>query len=703
MPPNEAISPRLAARDASDVSDRLESWKEIASYLKRGVTTVQRWEREEGLPVHRHQHDALGSVYALKPEIERWRVERTTAADTADGASLYTRVISSRRHLRMSSVLFSLAMLLLGAIGGALALRAARPTTTRPIRRLAIVPPNPARIVINGLDRALAIAPDGTRVAYVGGAGAPRLFVRPLDKLDASPIPDVMSPRYPFFSPDGQWIGFFEGFTALKKVPAAGGPVTELTFVNAGGDFGPRGATWGPDNQIAFAVGDRLLRVSADGGTPQVLAVADHEKGEAACWWPEYLPGGGALLFTIVPSGDWSENGFRESIENAQIAVLDLRSGTRKILVRGGSHAQYLESGHLVYASAGMLKAVAFDLQHLAVSGVPKTVLEEVAMSRGGAGQFDVAHDGTLVYARGEMENDLVTLIWVDRQGREQAVGTPPFSYRYPRLSPDGQRVVLGSPRDLGIWDLSSRKLTWFGVGPVTYPMWTPDGRRLIFASTRAGAANIYRQAINGDRPVERLTDSPYNQFPTAVSPDGRYLVIREDGMSSDLMLLDLERKQQSEPLIRTPFMERNAGFSPDGKLLAYESNDSGQDEVYVEPFPNIAGKSSKVKISTGGGTRPQWAPSGHELFYFAPSGELMSLPIQRQGSAFTVGAAIRLFDASAYFVTAVSGRTFDVSPDGSRFLMMKPAIPQGTTASTGRIDIVLNWFDELARLDPRH
>ena len=453
MPPNEAISPRLAARDASDVSDRLESWKEIASYLKRGVTTVQRWEREEGLPVHRHQHDALGSVYALKPEIERWRVERTTAADTADGASLYTRVISSRRHLRMSSVLFSLAMLLLGAIGGALALRAARPTTTRPIRRLAIVPPNPARIVINGLDRALAIAPDGTRVAYVGGAGAPRLFVRP------------------------------------------------LTFGNAGGDFGPRGATWGPDNQIAFAVGDRLLRVSADGGTPQVLAVADHEKGEAACWWPEYLPGGGALLFTIVPSGDWSENGFRESIENAQIAVLDLRSGTRKILVRGGSHAQYLESGHLVYASAGMLKAVAFDLQHLAVSGVPKTVLEEVAMSRGGAGQFDVAHDGTLVYARGEMENDLVTLIWVDRQGREQAVGTPPFSYRYPRLSPDGQRVVLGSPRDLGIWDLSSRKLTWFGVGPVTYPMWTPDGRRLIFASTRAGAANIYRQAINGDRP----------------------------------------------------------------------------------------------------------------------------------------------------------------------------------------------------------
>lgn len=681
--------------------DRLDSWKEISAYLKRGVTTVQRWEREEGLPVHRHQHDSLGSVYAFKHELEAWRVKRAVRADTDDRLTHEAAVIPNRRSPAWERVALGVGALLVAAGVGAISVRLGTPPTPKIVRRLTIVPPSTAPIVTNGLDRNLAITRDGTRIVYVGGAGAPRLFVRALDQLEAKPIVGLVSPRYPFISPDGQWIGFFEGFTSLKKVAITGGLATELTYVNSAGESGPRGATWGPDNQIAFAVGDRLLRVSADGGKPEVLAVADNGKGEAAYWWPTFLPDGRALLFTIVPSGDWSEKGSEGSIQNAQVAVLDLRTGKRKVLFEGGSHAQYLQSGHLVYAAGSTLRAVAFDLRKFAIVGTPKTVLPEVEMSRAGAADFDVARDGTLVYTPGDVQSDLVTLTWVDRHGHEEATGIPPFSYRYPRLSPDGGRVVFGSPRDLGIWDLSGRKLSWFGIGPTSYPVWTPDGQRLVFASTRAGAANIYQQVIDGTQPTTRLTESPHNQFPTAISPDGNHVVFREDAASSNLMLLDLTGKRRAESLIQTPFMGANADFSPDGRLVTFQSNESGQDEVYVQQFPNVAGK--RWKVSSRGGTRPKWARNGHELFFVSPTGAMMSVPIQRQGATFTVGTASMLFEGLSYFVggSLTGGRTYDVSPDDERFLMMKPVSGSGRAASGRNIEVVLNWYEELSRTVP--
>jgi Tol biopolymer transport system component len=680
-------------------SDRLDSWKEIAAYLKRGVTTVQRWEREEGLPVHRQQHDSLGSVYAYKQELEAWRQQRAVATERDDPGPEES-ALTNRRSLPWQATVLSGATILIGvlALVGTGAVHFGVTAMPKVVRHLTIVPPSTAPMSINGLDRNLAIAPDGSRVVYVGGTGTPRLFVRALDQLETTPIAGVFSSRSPFFSPDGQWIGFFEGFTSLKKVAVSGGPATELTYVNIGGDSGPRGASWGPNHRIAFAIGDRLLLIPDDGGKPELLAVADHAKGEAAYWWPEFLPGGRSLLFTILPSGDGSEKGLSSATENAQIAVLDLRTGKRKVLLDGGSHARYLESGHLVYAAEGTVRAVAFDLRKLAIVGNPKTVIPQVAMSRGGAANFDVARDGTLVYMPGEVENDLVTLAWVDRHGNEEPVGTPAFSYRYARLSPGAARVVLGSPRDLGVWDFSNGKLTWFGIGYSTYPVWTPDGQNLIFATTRAGAANIYRQSIDGHQPLTRLTTSPYNQFPNAVSPDGAYLVFREDAASSDLMLLDL-RKQRTEPLVQTPFMEMNADISPDGTLLAYQSNESGQNEVYVQSFPKAASK--PWKVSDGGGTRPQWAPNGRELFYFSSTGALTSLPIQRQGGAFTLGTSATLFNATPYLITGMGGRTYDVSPDGARFLMTKPARPSGFPGSGRNMEIVLNWFEEIRRAVP--
>src|SRR5262249_26242111 len=215
---------------------------------------------------------------------------------------------------------------------------------------------------------------------------------------------------------------------------------------------------------------------------------------------------------------------------------------------------------------------VAFDRNTLSIVGHPKSVVPNVAMTREGAANFDVSRDGTLVYEPGQQENDLVTLTWIDRHGREQPVDVPPFSYRYPRLSPDSHRIALGSPRDLAMWDDNAHKLTWFGFGTATYPIWMPDGKQIVFASTRAGAANIYRQVVDGTLPAVRLTESQYNQFPSAISPDGRYLVFREDSATSDLMLLDLSNPTRIQPLIHTPSMESNADISPDGTLLTFQS-----------------------------------------------------------------------------------------------------------------------------------
>src|SRR5258707_6637063 len=252
----------------------------------------------------------------------------------------------------------------------------------------------------------------------------------------------------------------------------------------------------------------------------------------------------------MLPDGDWSEKGSRGSIENAQVAVLDLRTKRRKVLLEGGSHARYVESGHLIYASGGAIKAVRFDLRTLSIVGAPREAVQQVATTNRGAANFDVARDGTLVYAPGGLENDLVRLMWVDRQGREDALETPTLVYRHPRLSPDGTRLALDTTRDLGIWDFSTRTLSWFGVGPASQTVWTPDGRHLIFASTRSGPAELSWQLIDGSQAAARLAQSPHNPFPNSISPDGATLVVQEDAASPDLMMFNMTQRSRLEPLV---------------------------------------------------------------------------------------------------------------------------------------------------------
>ena len=499
-----------------------------------------------------------------------------------------------------------------------------------------------------------------------------------------------------FVSPDGQWIGFRDGLGALKKVAVAGGPAVTLATMDTAGSSG---ATWGPDDTIIVAtnsVDTGLQRVSAAGGPLTVLTRPDRAQGEADHFWPEMLPGGRAVLFTITS--------LTGGLDAAQVAVLDLQTGARRILVRGGSHAHYVSSGHLVYAAAGTLRAVPFDLARLETRGTPVTVVPDVVTTIKGGMDAVVAGDGTLAYVLGTVEGTPRTLVWVDRQGRETPIPAPPRPYLLPALSPDGTRVAVfanDQERDLWLWDLRRTTLTRLTstAGVDVVQVWTPDSRRLIFTSERAGVRNLFWQAADGAGAVERLTESPDTQYPTGVSPDGRRLIFTDESptTANDVMAIELDATRRVTPLVQSPFNEQNGTVSPDGRWLAYEANDSGRFEIYVRPFPEV--NSGRWQVSTTGGTRPIWARSGQELVYVSPTGALMGVGVARGPS--WAATTPTLVVKEGYFTNLNWwGRSYDISPDGQRFLMIKEGGADGTAAPASII-VVQHWVEELKRLVP--
>jgi serine/threonine-protein kinase len=321
-----------------------------------------------------------------------------------------------------------------------------------------------------------------------------------------------------------------------------------------------------------------------------------------------------------------------------------------------------------------------------------------------------VAADGTLVYVPlGAAGAPRRTLLWVDRQGRETALGAPPRAYVYPRLSPDGTQVAVfaaDQEQDLWLWDMGRQTLTrsTFDAAVDFYPVWTPDGRRLVWASQRDGVVqNLYTQVADGTGAVERLTKSANNQFPTAMTPDGKRVVLREDtpsGTGTDVTLLTLDGVGQVTPLVATASIERNGEVSPDGRWLAYESYESGQFEIYVRPFPDV--EAGKWQISTGGGRQPLWARSGRELLYRGPDGAVLIVTVEAEGARFRVGPLTQLADARYYNgAGAFVGRTYDISLDGQRFLMIKDVQGNQQTATPPQIIVVQHWHEELKRLVP--
>jgi len=602
-----------------------------------------------------------------------------------------------RRPLWRRVAALTAGALVVGIVAGASVWVAMRPPEPVPPRvsRLTLAPSGAAALNINGIDRDLAITPDGSRVIYVGNRGT-QLFVRALDALE----PVAMftgAPDGPFISPDGQWIGFVDG-TTLKKVAVTGGPALTLATL----DSNPRGATWGPDDTIIYATSNGatgLQRVAAAGGPVTVLTRPVRTQGEADHVYPEMLPGGRAVLFTITALAG--------GLDAAQVAVLDPRTGTRKILVRGGSHAHYVSSGHLVFAAAGTLRAVAFDLPRLETRGTPVPVIPDVVTTNTGGVDAVVAGDGTLAYVSGSgVLGAQRTLVWVDRQGRETPIPVPPRSYLYPRLSSDGMRVAVNAADqeiDNWIWDLSRTTLTrvTFDPGIDAYPVWTPDGSRLIFSSEPAGARNLYWQAADGTGAVERLTESPNQQNAAAVTPDGRRLIFTEVApkTADDVMQVELDGTHRVTPLVQSPFAERNGTVSPDGRWLAYEANDSGQFEIYVRPFLDV--NSGHWQVSTAGGTRPLWARSGQELFYLSSTGAVMRVGVERSQSWSATTPTMLIKEGYFTIPGGFLGRTYDVSPDGQRFLMIKVGGGSDQTAAPASLIVVQHWTEELKRLVP--
>ena len=562
----------------------------------------------------------------------------------------------------------------------------------RSVVRLQAALPATTPLAIDQFTRDLALSPDGTRLAYVAG-GQTQLYVRALDQSDATPLAGIVGVRGPFFSPDSEWIAFFQQGD-LKKVSVRGGPAVTICQ-NCGA--GNRGGTWGPDEAIIFSAtagSSGLLRVPAGGGQVAALASPDTQKGEQGYAWPEFLPGGRAVLFTILSTG---------SIEAALVAVLDLKTGARHTLLRGGSHAHFVPPGYLVYDVAGTLRATAFDRRSLTVAGNAIPVLEHVLTKATGGADFSVSRDGSLAYVSGEAES-AQTLAWVDRQGHEEPLGVPPRGYAVPRLSPDGQRIALDvrdQDNDIWIWDLVRRVLTrlTFDRAPDQCPVWTPDSRRIVFASTRAGAVqNLFLQAADGTGVVERLTTSKNGQIPFAFTPDGRSLVIRQTGTASnaDLNIVSMQGDHPSTPLISTAFNQLNADLSPDGHWLAYQSNESGQDEVHVRPYPNVQG--GHWQISTGGGTRPLWARNGRELFYVDTLGHITAAPVEAN-QTFWAGNPVTISQVASLPVWGI--RNYDVSLDGRRFLLATNALRKDGPSNPVQLNLVLNWNEELKRLVP--
>jgi serine/threonine-protein kinase len=387
------------------------------------------------------------------------------------------------------------------------------------------------------------------------------------------------------------------------------------------------------------------------------------------------LPGGRAVLFTITA--------LTGGLEAAQVAVLDLQTGMRRVLVRGGSHAHYVPSGHLVYAAAGALRAVPFDLARLETRGTPVAVVPDVVTTINGGVDAVVASDGTLAYVRGSVEGTPRTLVWVNRHGHETAIPVPPRPYLLPALSPDGTRFTVfanDQEHDLWLWDLGRTTLTrlTFDPGIDGTGVWTPDGRRVIFTSERTGVRNLFWQAADGGGAVERLTDSPDTQYPSGVSPDGSRLIFTDESATTgnDVMAIALDRTRPSTssgrgepveprrvtPLVQSPFNERNGTISPDGRWLAYEANDSGRFEVYVRPFPDV--NSGHWTVSTNGGTRPIWPRSGQELVYVSPTGALMRVGVAR-GPSWVATTPTQVVKEGHFTIPSWWGLPYDISPDG--------------------------------------
>ena len=555
--------------------------------------------------------------------------------------------------------------------------------------RFAIVAPETAPFEFGGFYTDLAITSDGTQIVYQTRppGGELQLYLRPIDQLAGVLLRGTERGVAPFASPDGEWVGFVLGPSnrTLQKVSIVGGPPVTLAEFPAV----IVGATWRADDQIIVgAVNGGLFRVSGGGGEPEVLTTLDADQGEVSHAWPAVIPDRQAVLFSVLAT------------DASQLAVLALDTGEVTRLGLAGSSPQYVSTGHLVYAVPdGSLRAVPFDADSLDVTGTPVPLVEGVMVKRtSGAANFSVSDDGSLVYVPGAAAEAGTFLVWVDRNGSEEPINAPRARYQAPRISPEGRRVAvtIADQANDDIWvietDRGTRtRLTTHPERDI-HPLWTLDGQRITFSSNRGGPIRaLFQMPADGSGTAEQLTTEPTsNQGATSWSSDGSILAFYH-AASYDVFTMTMG--EEPVAFLASPFDERGAIFSPDDAWLAYSSNETGREEVYVTPYPGPGGK---TPISTQGGRSPRWSADGRELFY--RNGDDMMVVAVEAGPTFQARVPQLLF--TGHFEQEIPGEgapNYDVSADGQQFLMLSETGGEDDVdASPPQITVAINWFEEL-------
>jgi len=411
------------------------------------------------------------------------------------------------------------------------------------------------------------------------------------------------------------------------------------------------------------------------------LMTLDTQKERLTYHWPEVLPGGNAILYSLRDRG---------------ISVFSIQSGKSKLLLDRGSYARYSPTGHLVYGDRGKLRAIPFHLDKLEVMGLPVTILDGIKTERQGAAQFTYSRDGSFIYVPG-IDATLGTLMWIDRNGKTEPLGLPQADYGAFKISPDGNAIAIpineeGSS-NIWIYNLTRGTLTRFTFGQSDYsPIWTPDGEWIVFRSDRSGTRHFYRKLADGSGEAEQITDNePCLGTPTSFSPDGNLISYYcRTTQLTDLWIYPIKNGQEPQPFLQTPFYETFPAFSPDGRWIAYTSDESGRWEVYVRPYPGPGGK---WRVSTDGGEESRWGQNGQDLF-FRFGNKWMAVKVDT-GDEFSAEKPQALFEGP---YINIPGYSYDVSPDGQRFLVVEG--PEQELA-VGQLQVITNWFEELKRLVP--
>jgi Tol biopolymer transport system component len=682
----------MVRTDSKSNGTRLDSWKEIAAYLRRDIRTVQRWEKLEALPVHRHQHLKRGSPFAYASELDAWWEGRGRELETVEIVPAATPVEPEPVRIAPASstqapLRWLFAGLLLALVAGiAVHVGGRSEPTVTPLRRLSVMLPAETELRVPYRP---TVSPDGRLLALVGydQKGISRIWVRALDSLTPTLLAGTEGAEWPFWSPDSKHLGFFAA-GKLKVVPLGSGEARILCDAPNG-----RGGTWA-DDTILFApyLSDGLYSVPASGGVPRRVTTVAREQEETAHRWPQFLPDGKHFIFFVIGG---------QKARGTHVASLD--NGAHAVVLRGTSVAVH-SAGYLLFWSEGRLGAQAFDRNTGKVYGQILFLPDKLRYNQGyGISYASASQNGVLVYApSGPAQSGQLT--WFDRSGNMlDKVGPVTTGQAWVALAPNGEQAAVHrfdeETQNLSIWLGDLRRRAWsrftFGDSGEMWPVWSPDGRRMAFGSTRSsGLAAIYEMPVDSNSSEKLLLQESTVLTPTDWSRDGQFLLFQSVGARQNrhikvASLSDPKRIIAFPESGDTQFDAISARFSPDGHWIAYASNESGTFEVYVRQFPFTAG--SKQSVSTDGGYNPRWRPDGKELLYVAPDRRLMSVAVI-SSNPLRLGSPEPLFELPIQTPgRAFSESTFDVSPDGKRFL-----VGRTIRSEAQALTIVLDWTSGL-------